>query len=105
MSAIAKKAGGFALGALIGKGGSKFGGLDIKRVYFGCVNLLLDHATGDILIICIRNWLRDYSQVCGNILFVTDCDSEFPINLGSRCFQLGKVGSPGMILLWCKERT
>lgn len=34
---IAKKAGGFALGALIGKGGSKFGGLDIKRVYFGLV--------------------------------------------------------------------
>ncbi len=32
---VAKKAGGFALGALIGKGGSKFGGLDIKRVYFG----------------------------------------------------------------------
>ena len=35
---VAKKAGGFALGALIGKGGSKFGGLDIKRVYFGCVS-------------------------------------------------------------------
>ncbi len=34
---VAKKAGGFALGALIGKGGSKFSGLDIKRVYFGCV--------------------------------------------------------------------
>ncbi|KZT25751.1 Het-C-domain-containing protein [Neolentinus lepideus HHB14362 ss-1] len=32
-----------ALGSLIGKGGSKFGGLDVKRVYFG-------------------NWLRDYSQ-------------------------------------------
>ena len=32
---VAKKAGGFALGALIGKGGSKFSGLDIKRVYFG----------------------------------------------------------------------
>ncbi|KAI0300153.1 heterokaryon incompatibility protein Het-C-domain-containing protein [Multifurca ochricompacta] len=43
LSDLAKKAGGFALGALIGKGGSKFGGLDIKRVYFG-------------------NWLRDYSQ-------------------------------------------
>ncbi|RPD61288.1 Het-C-domain-containing protein [Lentinus tigrinus ALCF2SS1-6] len=43
LSEVAKKAGGFALGALIGKGGSKFGGLDIKRVYFG-------------------NWLRDYSQ-------------------------------------------
>ena len=36
---VAKKAGGFALGALIGKGGSKFGGLDIKRVYFGCVHV------------------------------------------------------------------
>ncbi|KZT43565.1 Het-C-domain-containing protein [Sistotremastrum suecicum HHB10207 ss-3] len=34
--------GGFALGSFLG-GGSKFGGLDIKRVYFG-------------------NWLRDYSQ-------------------------------------------
>ncbi|KAF8586868.1 Het-C-domain-containing protein [Ramaria rubella] len=34
--------GGFALGALLSKG-SKFGGLDTKRVYFG-------------------NWLRDYSQ-------------------------------------------
>ncbi|KAI0703749.1 heterokaryon incompatibility protein Het-C-domain-containing protein [Cytidiella melzeri] len=43
LSEVAKKAGGFALGAIIGKGGSKFGGLDIKRVYFG-------------------NWLRDYSQ-------------------------------------------
>ncbi|EMD35500.1 hypothetical protein CERSUDRAFT_116237 [Gelatoporia subvermispora B] len=44
LAEIAKKAGGgFALGALIGKGGSKFGQLDIKRVYFG-------------------NWLRDYSQ-------------------------------------------
>ncbi|KAI0066935.1 Het-C-domain-containing protein [Artomyces pyxidatus] len=35
LSEVAKKSGGFALGALIGKGGSKFGGLDIKRVYFG----------------------------------------------------------------------
>ncbi|EKM58089.1 uncharacterized protein PHACADRAFT_171323 [Phanerochaete carnosa HHB-10118-sp] len=43
LSEVAKKAGGFALGAIIGKGGAKFGGLDIKRVYFG-------------------NWLRDYSQ-------------------------------------------
>ncbi|KAJ3526948.1 hypothetical protein NM688_g8193 [Phlebia brevispora] len=39
---VKKVAGGFALTSLIGKG-SKFGGLDIKRVYFG-------------------NWLRDYSQ-------------------------------------------
>jgi hypothetical protein len=38
-----KAAGGFALSSLMGKGGSKFGGLDVKRVYFG-------------------NWLRDYSQ-------------------------------------------
>ncbi|KAF8483477.1 Het-C-domain-containing protein [Russula ochroleuca] len=43
LSELAKKTGGFALGALIGKGASKFSGLDIKRVYFG-------------------NWLRDYSQ-------------------------------------------
>ncbi|KZT04457.1 Het-C-domain-containing protein [Laetiporus sulphureus 93-53] len=40
---IAKRAGGFALGALIGRGGTKFKALDVKRVYFG-------------------NWLRDYSQ-------------------------------------------
>ncbi|OAX41617.1 Het-C-domain-containing protein [Rhizopogon vinicolor AM-OR11-026] len=39
---VMKGAGGFALSSLIGKG-PKFGGLDIKRIYFG-------------------NWLRDYSQ-------------------------------------------
>jgi hypothetical protein len=39
LSDLTKKAGGFALGALIGKGGSKFGGLDIKRVYFGSAYL------------------------------------------------------------------
>lgn len=36
-SLLKVSAGGFSIGALIGKGGSKFGGLDIKRVYFGCV--------------------------------------------------------------------
>ncbi|KAI5116643.1 hypothetical protein M0805_000403 [Coniferiporia weirii] len=41
LAEIAKKAGGGIMGALAGK--SKFGGLDIKRIYFG-------------------NWLRDYSQ-------------------------------------------
>jgi hypothetical protein len=42
LAELAKGAsGGFAIGSLLGK--SKFGGLDIKRVYFG-------------------NWLRDYSQ-------------------------------------------
>ncbi|KJA23049.1 hypothetical protein HYPSUDRAFT_66529 [Hypholoma sublateritium FD-334 SS-4] len=35
--------GGFALGSLLGSKGTKFNGLDVKRVYFG-------------------NWLRDYSQ-------------------------------------------
>ncbi|TCD71957.1 hypothetical protein EIP91_000089 [Steccherinum ochraceum] len=41
---LAKRAAaGLSIGALVGKGGSKFGNLDIKRVYFG-------------------NWLRDYSQ-------------------------------------------
>ncbi|PLW14345.1 hypothetical protein PCANC_20889 [Puccinia coronata f. sp. avenae] len=40
LSEIAKKAGGGILGGI---GAKKFGGLDIKRVYFG-------------------NWLRDYSQ-------------------------------------------
>jgi hypothetical protein len=41
LSDLVKKTGGFALGALIGKGGSKFGGLDIKRVYFGSAYLTL----------------------------------------------------------------
>ncbi|KAE9406188.1 Het-C-domain-containing protein [Gymnopus androsaceus JB14] len=40
---LKKVGGGFAFASVIGKGGSKFNGLDIKRVYFG-------------------NWLRDYSQ-------------------------------------------
>ncbi|KAF9071751.1 heterokaryon incompatibility protein Het-C-domain-containing protein [Rhodocollybia butyracea] len=40
---LKKVGGGFALGSLVGKGGTKFNGLDVKRVYFG-------------------NWLRDYSQ-------------------------------------------
>ncbi|KAK7041417.1 hypothetical protein VNI00_009283 [Paramarasmius palmivorus] len=39
---VKKGSSGFALASVLGKG-SKFGGLDIKRVYFG-------------------NWLRDYSQ-------------------------------------------
>jgi hypothetical protein len=39
LSELAKKTGGFALGALIGKGASKFSGLDIKRVYFGSAYL------------------------------------------------------------------
>jgi hypothetical protein len=42
LAELAKKgASGFAIGNLLGR--SKFGGLDVKRVYFG-------------------NWLRDYSQ-------------------------------------------
>lgn len=40
---LKKVGGGFALSSVIGKGGSKFNTLDVKRVYFG-------------------NWLRDYSQ-------------------------------------------
>ncbi|KAJ3882179.1 Het-C-domain-containing protein [Lentinula edodes] len=40
---LKKVGGGFALASVIGKGGTKFNGLDVKRVYFG-------------------NWLRDYSQ-------------------------------------------
>lgn len=54
-----KKSSGFAIGALIGKG--KFSGLDIKRVYFGCVpHLDLEVARADAV---SSNWLRDYSQV------------------------------------------
>ncbi|KAH8829036.1 heterokaryon incompatibility protein HET-C [Flagelloscypha sp. PMI_526] len=41
LESLAKTGAGFSLGKLVGK--HKFGGLDIKRVYFG-------------------NWLRDYSQ-------------------------------------------
>ena len=33
LSEVAKKAGGFALGAIIGRGGSKFGGLEIGRAH------------------------------------------------------------------------
>jgi hypothetical protein len=61
LSELVKKTGGLALGALIGKGGSKFGRLDIKRVYFGYAyfSLLSKNLTP-----CLsRNWLRDYSQV------------------------------------------
>ncbi|EDR07977.1 uncharacterized protein LACBIDRAFT_297529 [Laccaria bicolor S238N-H82] len=45
LSTLAKKGagGGFVLASMLGGGGSKFNGLDIKRIYFG-------------------NWLRDYSQ-------------------------------------------
>lgn len=45
LATLAKKGagGGFALASMLGGGGSKFNGLDIKRIYFG-------------------NWLRDYSQ-------------------------------------------
>lgn len=37
MSELVKKQGGgmAMLGGLLGKGGSKFNGIDIKRVYFG----------------------------------------------------------------------
>jgi len=34
---VMKGAGGFALSSLIGKG-PKFGGLDIKRIYFGYIS-------------------------------------------------------------------
>jgi hypothetical protein len=64
LSEMAKKTGGFALGALIGKG-SKFGGLDIKRVYFGSVYLstCLRRSSSGLYLVS-SNWLRDYSQVC-----------------------------------------
>lgn len=40
MSDLAKQvAGGISLGALVGSKGPKFSGLDVKRVYFGCVVL------------------------------------------------------------------
>ena len=64
LSDLAKKAGGFAIGALIGKGGSKFRGLDIKRVYFGFAYSLYRLHAERLTPIFYRNWLRDYSQVC-----------------------------------------
>ncbi|KAG7098509.1 hypothetical protein E1B28_000453 [Marasmius oreades] len=67
LAELAKKgAGGFALASVIGKGGSKFGGLDIKRVYFG-------------------NWLRDYSQAV-DIAGLTKLPLQTIINL---CMALG----------------
>ncbi|KAF9268848.1 Het-C-domain-containing protein [Marasmius fiardii PR-910] len=67
LAELAKKgAGGFALASVIGKGGSKFGGLDIKRVYFG-------------------NWLRDYSQAV-DIAGLSKLPLQTIINL---CMALG----------------
>lgn len=45
-------------------GGSKFGGLDVKRVYFGSVVACTASlgVNGLIVISGHRNWLRDYSQ-------------------------------------------
>ncbi|KAF7426104.1 hypothetical protein PC9H_008470 [Pleurotus ostreatus] len=63
---VKKGGGGFALGALIGKGGSKFSGLDVKRVYFG-------------------NWLRDYSQAV-DIAGLSKLQLQTIINL---CMALG----------------
>ncbi|KAJ8076424.1 hypothetical protein PM082_000847 [Marasmius tenuissimus] len=63
---IKKGSGGFALASVIGKGGSKFGGLDIKRVYFG-------------------NWLRDYSQAV-DVAGLAKLELQTIINL---CMALG----------------
>jgi hypothetical protein len=56
---MSKGASGFALASLISKG-SKFSGLDVKRVYFGLVSFCL-HIQA--ILTHSRNWLRDYSQV------------------------------------------
>jgi hypothetical protein len=67
LAELAKKGvGGFALSSLMGKGGSKFGGLDVKRVYFG-------------------NWLRDYSQAV-DIAGLKKLELQTIINL---CVALG----------------
>ncbi|KAJ3487794.1 hypothetical protein NLI96_g3276 [Meripilus lineatus] len=63
---LKRSAGGFALGAIIGKGGTKFNGLDVKRVYFG-------------------NWLRDYSQAV-DVAGLTKLELPTIINL---CMVLG----------------
>ncbi|KAL4066987.1 heterokaryon incompatibility protein Het-C-domain-containing protein [Scleroderma yunnanense] len=67
LSELLKKgaAGGFGLASLISKG-SKFGGLDVKRVYFG-------------------NWLRDYSQAV-DIASLKKVNIQTIINL---CMVLG----------------
>ncbi|KAL0581875.1 hypothetical protein V5O48_000104 [Marasmius crinis-equi] len=65
---LKKGSGGFALASVIGKGGSKFGGLDIKRVYFG-------------------NWLRDYSQVRNKLSkgflnrYLSDCSGRQAVDI------------------------
>ncbi|KAH8106508.1 Het-C-domain-containing protein [Phellopilus nigrolimitatus] len=64
LAEIAKKAGGGVMGAMLGK--SKFGGLDIKRIYFG-------------------NWLRDYSQAV-DIASLKKLQLQTIINL---CMALG----------------
>ncbi len=49
LAELVKRTGGFALGNLIGKG-SKFGGLDIKRVYFGYgFQFLVGHMNNEML--------------------------------------------------------
>lgn len=54
--------GGFALASLISKG-PKFGGLDVKRVYFG-YDMAISFWSRVLHTLICRNWLRDYSQVC-----------------------------------------
>ena len=58
---IKRTGGGFALASMLSKG-SKFGGLDIKRVYFGYVIPRRPKKPHPIDFLS-RNWLRDYSQV------------------------------------------
>lgn len=56
LAEIAKKSGGFALGALIGKGGSKFSGLDIKRVYFGWVLPFLSYRSSLAVVVVVSSF-------------------------------------------------
>lgn len=62
LAELLKKSAGSGLLGL--GGGSKFGGLDVKRVYFGSVVACTASLgiNGLILISGHRNWLRDYSQ-------------------------------------------
>ncbi|KAI0792398.1 heterokaryon incompatibility protein Het-C-domain-containing protein [Abortiporus biennis] len=65
LAELARQIGGLSLGTLMGKG-PKFGGLDIKRVYFG-------------------NWLRDYSQAV-DVAGLQKLELQTIINL---CMALG----------------
>ena len=96
---VAKKAGGFALGALIGKGGSKFGGLDIKRVYFGCVFHFGSAAVAADLIARLRSQelVEGLQPGTHTALFVPSIGSDRKCShVGRRCRWSPETPDPGV---------